>query len=685
MPLTSPVSWRRTQNLGGNPPYTFSLQLTTAPEGFAVVSGGPGVALLQQNGVTVRTISFNEATGQYEITQNAPILHPPGGEENDLVFVVTVTATDADGDTATGTITITYDDDTPGATDAQVGGTVDEDGVPGGIADGPGDVPGVVTVVNGSVASLFLSGADGPLTYGLSSNTSGLPSLTSNGVAVTYVVAGDTLTASAGGNPVFTLEVNADGSYTFTLLDQLDHATLNGQAGDNTENDLSLALGSIIQATDIDGDPVTAPANGLVIVVDDDTPTAGDVRLNSSVELDETNGGEPVSAGAPIEVTSSDPMISGASVTYGADGQGPDPVYGLSLLGGVNSLASGLMTADGDHAITLVLTSSTLITATYQDGGTQTAFTIQMNTDGTVTVRQFTALEHLEDGPPGPDHDDALDLVNGESNLVNATITFEDFDGDEASASVPIGQAIVFRDDGPSIDITAVGEAEVELITDDDGTEGSGSTSNSSSADFSGVFSVGSSNGGGDGTASANLLSYSLAVTGSDSGLFSHGVAINLYLVGDVVVGATGPLPADLNDADIVFTVEVDSNGVVTLTQLQQVDHPAVDDPDGTDSPFNDHLISMEDDGLITLTANGTITDNDGDTASDSETIDIASNLVFRDDGPTINAVLDEGASLHVDEIASGCRQSPERDGCRWPRPGHCCDRRSDRRDGRSG
>ena len=33
--------------------------------------------------------------------------------------------------------------------------------------------------------------------------------------------------------------------------------------------------------------------------------------------------------------------------------------------------------------------------------------------------------------------------------------------------------------------------------------------------------------------------------------------------------------------------------------------------------------------------ASATIADNDGDTATDSETIDIASNLVFRDDGPT--------------------------------------------------
>ena len=56
------------------------------------------------------------------------------------------------------------------------------------------------------------------------------------------------------------------------------------------------------------------------------------------------------------------------------------------------------------------------------------------------------------------------------------------------------------------------------------------------------------------------------ATAGGASGLFSHGVAINLYMVGDVVVGATGAQPADLNDADIVFTVEVDGSGVVTLT-----------------------------------------------------------------------------------------------------------------------
>ena len=45
------------------------------------------------------------------------------------------------------------------------------------------------------------------------------------------------------------------------------------------ENDLTINLGAIVQATDFDGDTVTGNATGLVITVDDDTPiaTAGDV------------------------------------------------------------------------------------------------------------------------------------------------------------------------------------------------------------------------------------------------------------------------------------------------------------------------------------------------------------------------------------------------------------------------
>src|SRR4029453_11584350 len=201
-----------------------------------------------------------------------------------------------DGDTADGSIVINVDDDTPTATTANLTGTVDEDGVVengavgiqygDGVPGGTGDVAGEVVSATGNVSGLFNSGADTPLTYQLLGNFAGLTAqnLTSGGVALSYNVgfaAGVyTLTATAGpgGNTVFTLTLNqATGAYNFTLVDQLDHPTLNNVAGDNTENDLPINLSSIIQATDHDGDTVAAGANGLIITVDDDMPVINSV------------------------------------------------------------------------------------------------------------------------------------------------------------------------------------------------------------------------------------------------------------------------------------------------------------------------------------------------------------------------------------------------------------------------
>ena len=75
----------------------------------------------------------------------------------------------------------------------------------------------------------------------------------------------DTLTATAGGRTVFTLVVNADGSWTFDLDDQLDHVD-NGLNNENLQlrtslNDLvgvpSIDFSSIVVATDRDGDEIT--------------------------------------------------------------------------------------------------------------------------------------------------------------------------------------------------------------------------------------------------------------------------------------------------------------------------------------------------------------------------------------------------------------------------------------------
>src|SRR5262249_31815853 len=179
------------------------------------------------------------------------------------------------------------DDDTPTASQAQQTGTVDEDGVPGGIAGGVGDVAGEATVATGSVAPLFNSGADQPLTFSLNTHTNRPPSLTSGGVAVPYPVVGTPLPASPCPNAVFTFALNGPpGAWPFPLVDQLDHPSLNGLPGDDTENDLTINLSSILRATDFDQDTVAAAANALIVTVDDDTPTASQAQQTRTVDQD---------------------------------------------------------------------------------------------------------------------------------------------------------------------------------------------------------------------------------------------------------------------------------------------------------------------------------------------------------------------------------------------------------------
>ncbi|WP_443201017.1 T1SS-143 repeat domain-containing protein, partial [Pseudomonas sp. B3G-3] len=150
-----------------------------------------------------------------------------------------------------------FEDDGPAAAGTAVAGTVDEDGLANGVAGGVGDVAGEATVASGSVTGIFQSGVDVPLSFSLSSDTSGLPALSSGGVALVYSVVGDTLTAKAGAVDVFTFSLSAAGAYSFTLLKPLDHA-----AG-NDENDITINLGSLLQATDKDGDTVTAAPEKL--------------------------------------------------------------------------------------------------------------------------------------------------------------------------------------------------------------------------------------------------------------------------------------------------------------------------------------------------------------------------------------------------------------------------------------
>ena len=595
----------------GNDGGSIAFATTGAPVGYRYTASGSNVLIQQEQGignwVTVATVTLNSATGAYTVTQNAPVIHPLGGDENDVSFTLSYTVTDGDADTAGGTLVINIDDDTPIAVAGVQSGTVDEDGLANGIAGGTGDVGGEATTATGSVTGLFSAGADAPLTYQLTGSTAGLPALTSGGVAITYTLAGNVLTASAGANSVFTLTLNAaTGQWDFALLRALDHA--NGA----NENDIILQFGGLVQATDRDGDSVIATGT-LTITVDDDSPLISGVAAGATVLVDETSanpGGFPISASSAASVIS-------AVLAIGADGSAiaGTPAYAISLTAGG---ATTLVTALGGFAITLVQVNATTIAGQYTNGGTQTAFTVAIDpATGIATLTQNIALEHNTDGPEGAAHNDALNL----SGLITATVTVTDRDGDSHSGSVQVGGNISFLDDGPSI--TATGSAPLLTVDETNLVTNSGPTS------FAGVFTT---NFGADG---GTQIAYTLAVVAGPSGLVdtATGQAVVLSLTGGgVVEGRTA------GSNELVFTLTVNAGGSVTLDQLRAVVHS----PDS--GPNQSTTLSAA--NLITLTA--IATDNDGDT--DVASINIGQSLVFLDDAPTAGV----NAAVQLDDDSLG-------------------------------
>ena len=267
-----------------------------------------------------------------------------GAFEDNIRLNITYTVTDDDGDEVSGTVSFDVDDDVPvQVDDAIVLGRVDEDELPDGITDGDG----VTTIATGSLTSLVSVGADEEGTFSIGS-TVGLPNdLTSQGGTIVYSVSGDTLTGyvdadnsgtlNAGDRSVFTLQVAANGDFTFTLLDQIDHLP-NSPANDDDQT-LTINFSSAIQYTDFDLDTITLDG-GFAIVVEDDVPTVGEnLTVRTDDETATTTDGAPNLGGTDDYDGATPPanLTGTLAHTYGADSPGSiqlldtNPTSGLHL------------------------------------------------------------------------------------------------------------------------------------------------------------------------------------------------------------------------------------------------------------------------------------------------------------------------------------------------------------------
>ncbi|MCG7776469.1 VCBS domain-containing protein, partial [Vibrio parahaemolyticus] len=460
------------------------------------------------DGNPVFTLVVN-TDGSYNFTLEGPIDHVTGSDELTLNFPII--ATDFDGDTSSATIPVTIVDDQPTINDVQAI-TVDEDDLEqiGSAQDGSVSIDGHFTTNQGS---------DGVVSYQLDASATPVDGLTSQGVAVTLSETANpegsfTYTATAGTNPVFTLIVNPDGSYNFTLEGPIDHAI----------NSDELTLNFPIIATDFDGDTSSAV---IPVTIVDDQPTITNVDAITVDEDDLTSIGSAqdgvVSTDGKFTTTEGSDRV----VSYQLDGS-TNPVAGLTSHGEVVDLVE---TENADGSFTYTATA---------DGNP--VFTLVVNTDGSYN---FTL-----EGP--------IDHVTGSDELtLNFPIIATDFDGDTSSATIPV----TIVDDQPTIN-------DVQAITvDEDDLEQIGSAQDGS-VSIDGHFTT---NQGSDGVVSYQLDASATPV----DGLTSQGVAVTLSETANPEGSFTYTATAGTNP---VFTLTVNPDGSYNFTLEGPIDHASNSD-----------------------------------------------------------------------------------------------------------
>ncbi|WP_392464174.1 beta strand repeat-containing protein [Aeromonas dhakensis] len=641
----------------------YSLSVTDSNSG--LTSNGLAITLTKVGNDIVGSTTGGEvfrisvaSNGTVTLTQSAELDHLPedvdNSNDNNLISLAngkvllsaTVTVVDGDNDTATGTVSadlggnINFEDDVPSVT---INAVAD-----GGITLTTQDaqtIGAASDTATGSFAAAFLAaavpnyGADGAGTTTVSgyslSVTDSNSGLTSNGLAITLTKVGNDIVGSTTDGEVFRISVASNGTVTLTQSAELDHLPEDVD-NSNDNNLISLANGKVLLSatvTVVDGDNDTATGTvsadlGGNINFEDDVPS---VTINAVADGGitlTTQDAQTIGAASDTATGSFAAAFLAAAVpNYGADGPGTTTVSGYSL--SVTDSNSGL-TSHG-LAITLTKVGNDIVGST-TDGE---VFRISVASNGTVTLTQSEALDHLPEDVDNSNDNSLISLASGKV-LLSATVTVVDGDNDTATGTVSadLGGNINFEDDVPSVTINGVADGGITLTTQDAQTIGA--ASDTATGSFAAAFLAAAvPNYGADGPGTTTVSGYSLSVTDSNSGLTSHGLAITLTKVGNDIVGST-------TDGE-VFRISVASNGTVTLTQSEALDHL----PEDVDNSNDNNLISLAN-GKVLLSATVTVVDGDNDTATGTVSADLGGNINFEDDVPsvTINAVADGGITL---------------------------------------
>ncbi|TOB43962.1 retention module-containing protein [Vibrio parahaemolyticus] len=456
------------------------------------------------DGNPVFTLIVN-ADGSYNFTLEGPIDHAINSDELTLNFPII--ATDFDGDTSSAVIPVTIVDDQPTITNVDAI-TVDEDDLTiiGSAQDGVVSIDGKFTTTEGS---------DRVVSYQLDGSTNPVAGLTSHGEVVDLVETANadgsfTYSATANGNPVFTLVVNTDGSYNFTLEGPIDHATGSDE----------LTLNFPIIATDFDGDTSSAT---IPVTIVDDQPTINNVQAITVDEDDLAQIGSAQDGSVSIDGHFTTNQGSDGVVSYQLDASAT-PVDGLTSQGVAVTLSE---TANPDGSFTYTATA-----------GTNPVFTLTVNPDGSYNFTLEGPIDHAS---------------NSDELTLNFPIIATDFDGDTTSATIPV----TIVDDQPVITNVA------PITVDEDDLINLGS-------DQKGALSIDgkfTTTQGSDSVVSYQLDASAMPV----NGLTSQGVAVTMTETANTDGSFTYTATAGAN---AVFTLVVKPDGSYNFTLDGALDHP---------------------------------------------------------------------------------------------------------------
>ncbi len=428
------------------------------------------------------------------------------------------------------------------------------------------DVP-VAVADTGSVnegALLTVDAASGVL----SNDTAG-----ADGAAVVGVRAagGDTTSAVSGGlntdivGAHGTLKLQADGSYTY----KSDPNSITGNETDvfvYTIRDGDGDLSTITLTINLTDSGLIA-TNDDEVLVDEAALDTNALPDGDDLVVGTVTGSLPGGAG---ETDASNTLVGNASGGFGA--------LTYALVSGGNAVTAGVYGS------------------------------IQVNSDGTYT---YTLSKAVTTNPA------ADNGAQTEQNVESFTYIVTDANGNTSTGIIYID----VKDDVPTASISATqsegqeGLVDNTLTTDETSQIGVAVTSAAALVSYTA-----------DTGADGGTTDLSLVVTDADSGLFTTVGNKAITLVADgsdnnIVYGKfddTGTLDG------LAFTIVLNANGTVTVTQAVALKHPLNTD--------NNEPVDL----TGKLSAKIQVTDGDGDVASDQ--VEIGSKIIFLDDGPSVSA-----------------------------------------------